>query len=193
MASRPGRPGAPANRHRAARQPHHPSNCTPPNHCDPCRGGMPRTHARLISAITASRPQTRSQTAQSPRRRRSTGDPRPPQTGAVRPLAAPQYRGRSSKGERSLTAVALPRAPSPQVAVVQHAVAYSTRLYHAADLASGNSLAAVASPQVKCHIGGRNWVRTSDPSLVRRPGPNAVAASENPGHRELITLKARGH
>jgi hypothetical protein len=27
----------------------------------------------------------------------------------------------------------------------------------------------------------RNWVRTSDPSLVRRPGPTAVATSENAG------------
>ena len=34
----------------------------------------------------------------------------------------------SRKGERSLTAVALPRTASPQVAVARHALPYTTRL-----------------------------------------------------------------
>jgi hypothetical protein len=99
----------------------------------------------------------------------------------------------SRKGERSLTAVAPTRTASPQVAIARHALPSTTRLRRLGRQTSGSSLAAVASPQVNCRIRGRNWVRTSDPSLVRRPGPNAVATSENPGHRELISLKARGH
>jgi hypothetical protein len=99
--------------------------------------------------------------------------------------AGDAHGSRSRKGESSLTAVALPRTASPQVAVVRHALHYNTRLRRPAPRTSGNSLATATSPQVNCRIGGRNWDRTSDPSLVSEapPLPRPAETGRRPGHR----------
>src|SRR5258708_17888392 len=106
-------------------------------------------------------------------------------------------RGRFRKSERSLTAVAT--APDQHKACLPRSEDLTTAVHPVQDVTAQPPPAAEthrsmhASAHVRRPTGGRRWIRTTGPSLVRRHGRNAVATSENPGQPELKTLKARGH
>jgi hypothetical protein len=87
---------------------------------------------------------------------------------------------RIRKGDGPLTAVATPAAAFTSSGLRER-YRYSSRLGRPTASPAAESLAGHAFAQVRASMGGRSWDRTSDPSLVRRHGLNAVANKENPG------------
>ena len=75
---------------------------------------------------------------------------------------------RISKGDGPLTAVATPAAAFHQFRPPRERYRYSSRLGRPTASPAAESLAGHAFAQVRASMGGRRWIRTTGPSLVKR-------------------------